>query len=221
MGTGWTRRRRCIKCSTIFSQDTMKALQWIRSAGWYRNRQPVTRKSEALLFESTDLGVLRRVSVYTFEYSRLRKAKEKVKIMLYKCLIRQHTMEAWDGMVVQLHASWLGHTTEVSSRASRPGRCDIWERAAAYRMKWVGSGACLDTLEDRKIFAPDKNHPPYSIFAKTIELTQVPLSDIEDTRHRWENKLKKINLLFHARTHDFIVYFYSVCNLFNLQISLF
>jgi len=66
MGSCWTRRACCIKYSTIFSQDTTKTLLWSRSAGRYRNQQPIKHKSVALLLESTDLGVLRRICVYMY-----------------------------------------------------------------------------------------------------------------------------------------------------------
>lgn len=121
----------------------------------------------------------------------------------------RHGTESWYNCT----HSWLGHTTEVRRRASRPGRCVIWETAAAYRMKWIASGAYLDTLEDRKIFAPAKNHPQYSIFAKPIELTEVPLSD----RHRWEKQILKESICYFMRKHTilffiFIVYaIYLIC----------
>lgn len=120
MGAGWTRRERCIKYSTIFSPDTKKPLQWSRSAGRYRNRQPIKRKSEALLLESTDLGGV-KTSLCLHIQQIACKGKEKVKIKFCKCLIRQRAMEAWDGMVVQLHAflAWTQDGGESSGFTPR------------------------------------------------------------------------------------------------------
>ena len=95
-------------------------------------------------------------------------------------------------MVVQLHAflAWAqcgGKTSSFAPRSPRHLRksCCVPNEVGGWWRE--GSGACLATLGDRKIFDPDKNRPPNSTLTKPIDLNQVPLSVIADTRHLCEN----------------------------------
>lgn len=134
------------------------------------------------------------------------KVKKKAKMKLYKYLIRQHAMEARDGMVVRLHV-FLACVHDGGESSS------FTPRSLFHLLRTGWSGWTPDhvwTLWKTKTFAPDKNHPPYSIFAKLIELTQVPLSDIEDTRHRWEKQILKESNSYFTREHTISLFVFIV-----------
>jgi len=139
------------------------------------------------------------------------KVKEKVKIKLHKYSISQHAMEAWDGMSVQLHAflAWAHDGGESSSFTPRSlchlrNSCCVPDEVCGLR-SMSGHFRRQKNLPLIKIIHHIRTYLP-----KLIKLAQVPLSDIEDTRHRWEKQILKESICYFTREHMTLLFIFIV-----------